>query len=143
MKKLENWLPVLAILLLLLITSSQAHTIDLHLHDTYFILATQTLKIWFCCYLLIITLMYKLIRWKQEFVHKWVIITHLISLVLTALLVVLPNGWLGLADAPERNLEYTNLGRINQAMVVWILLVLMVQLIFLAYFIVQLVTKRA
>jgi heme/copper-type cytochrome/quinol oxidase subunit 1 len=126
----------------LALTCQNPNITDLHLHDTYFILATQSLKIWLCGYLLLVTLMYKVIRWKQGFVHKWMIITHLISLALAVLLLVLPGGWLGLADVPERYIDYASLGRSNQLMVVWLALVLIVPLIFLAYFIAQLARPR-
>jgi hypothetical protein len=144
MKKIENvlLLPVLVLIVLIFLTGNA--TLDIHLHDTYYIIAYSQLVKWFLYWLVVVFILYTVIRYRHKRVNTVWAVTHIsITIVLIALnwyLVVSP-GFEGSGEGA--NIAY-NMAAFrkwelyNQWSIVTMLAFLLTQIIFLVYFVTRL-----
>ncbi|WP_205513405.1 hypothetical protein [Longitalea arenae] len=145
MKKFENFLIVLVLVLLFFSASKHSDvSIDIHLHDTFYVINSAYVTGWFALWLLIVFFLFKLIRRRRQYINPLFTITY------NALTLLFFGGflWLGLYNAPANGVGFTNAeidGLIfrNQMRVVFAWCLLAVQVIFLLYFAVQLLKKPA
>jgi heme/copper-type cytochrome/quinol oxidase subunit 1 len=117
-------------------------TLDLHFHDTYYVISFGWLKKWVGVWLLPAFVMYKLTRWKQGMVHTWIVIIQVVSVAFLLAVFQVPEKWMGMPHRPERYFDYS--GSINDFTVLAALfaLVCIGQVTFLFYFVIQLVKPR-
>ena len=83
MKKIENFLflPVLVLVFYSMSKYSDA-PIDVHFNDTYYMIPTAPLTGWLAVWLLLVFLLFKVIRRRQQSVHKKFAIVYLTGTVL-------------------------------------------------------------
>jgi hypothetical protein len=143
MKKIENILfwPVL-VLLFFSASKYGATSTDIHFHDTYYIVANSYVAGTFAVWLLLIIILLKLIRRRHQAVNKIFVLTYI---TLTLLLL---GGFLGLefvsGGSAAGNFTTADLDALmfrNQLRVVCAWCFLLVQVIFLGYFLYQLIKK--
>jgi hypothetical protein len=139
MKKIENWL-ILPVLVLYCWSFANPGTLDLHLHDTYFVIAGVSLWRYFAGFLLIIFGLYKTIRNRHQTINPVFAVPHiLITMVLIGFLVI-P------FTTEKRYIDYSNWTS-YQSKLQWeaiaVISYLLTQFIFLIYFIIQLIKKPA
>jgi hypothetical protein len=138
MKKIENWLLLPVLVLFCWSLVAYHYTLDIHLHDTYFILeGASTMRI-LAGYLLIMYGLYKTIRNRHQTINRIFAVSHiLISLFFTGLL-LLP------FTREVRYIDYSNWNsyqsKLNMGAIA-IIFYLLTQVIFLIYFIAQLIKK--
>ena len=143
MKKVENLLLLPIVVLFVLSLLAGNSTLDIHLHDTYYVINNYNLAKWFTWWLVVMFILYKLIRRKQGRVdERWAVPHIAVTVVLIALMwfpAVMDNG-----PMPRRYLDYGN--DMLQQMITWYRIIFigglvfaLVQLAFLVYFIIQLI----
>ena len=140
MKKIENVLLLPALVLLVLIFVQGRSTVDIHLHDTYYVIANTSLAKWFLYWLVVQFILYTLIRRRHKQVNtKWVI-THLsITLLLIGLIWFLANS---MSKAPRYYASYTEewekWNLYNKMIVIALVAFLVSQIVLLVYFVTRL-----
>jgi hypothetical protein len=143
MKKIENILfwPVL-ILLFFSASKYGAASTDIYLHDAYYIVANSYVAGTFALWLLLVIFLLKLIRRRHQAVNKKFVLTYITFTLL------LLGGFLGLefvsGGSAAGNFTTADLDALmfrNQLRVLCAWCFLLVQVIFLTYFIIQIVKK--
>jgi uncharacterized membrane protein len=142
MKKIENWL-LWAILILIFCSISKYGdtTTDVHFSDTYYVINNSFITGWFLAWLLIVFFLFKLIRRRHQFVNRKFAAAYI---VLTVLLFTVSwgSGFLGggspagYSDSQLDKLIFYD--KVREATAAGLLLT---QVIFLVYFVVQLLKK--
>jgi hypothetical protein len=145
MKKFENFLLITVLILLFYSASKYSDTsIDIHYHDTYYLISGAAIGGWFALWLLIVFLLLKIIRRRHHFVHPiFTLIYGVLTLVFLGVIFALtrvggPSNRAGYSAADLDALIFRNQ---MSMLAVWCLLAL--QVIFMIYFIVQLLKKPA
>jgi heme/copper-type cytochrome/quinol oxidase subunit 1 len=138
MKKIENWL-FLPILVLVFYGASKysSNTIDIHFHDTYYVVANGHLIGVSLVWLSIVLILFKIIRRRHQSISIRFAIPYLILTLLIFLVFWLPNG----AETGANGISDTQLNRwllYNQLRISAAFFFLLAQVIFLIYFITQL-----
>jgi hypothetical protein len=143
MKKIENILfwPVL-ILLFFSASKYGSTSTDIHFHDTYYIIPSRVISGGFVVWLLVLIFLFKLIRRRHQVVNNKFV---LIYITLTALSL---GVFLGLefvkGGSAAGNFTYADLDALmlrNKLRILSAWCLLLVQVMFLIYFIVQIVKK--
>jgi hypothetical protein len=126
MKKIENWLlwPIL-ILIFCSISKYGDTATDIHWNDTFYVINNSFITGWFLAWLLIVFFLFKLIRRRHQAINNKFAITFM--------------G--GGSPAGYSDSQIDNLIFYNQVRVVTALGLLVTQVIFLVYFVVQLLKK--
>lgn len=141
MKKIENWL-FLPVLILLFFSASKygGASTDINVSDTYFIIPNAAIAGVFAAWLFLVIFLFKRIRRRHQVVHKKFAIIY-ITLTLLFLGVFLGLGLVagGSAAGNFTNSDLDALIFRNQLRVWCAWCCLLVQVIFLIYFIVQIV----
>jgi hypothetical protein len=143
MKKIENILFIPAVILLFIsISKKNTAVTDIHFHDTYYVVSNAAIAGGFLGWLILVITFLKLIRWRHQsinikFVSPYIILTLVLYLVFS--LANPPQGSTnGISDAQlDRWVLY------HQIRIGAILVFLLIQVIFLVYFIVQLFKRPA
>lgn len=143
MKKTENFL-LLPVLVLLFYGASKysAASIDIHFHDTYYIIASAPIAGWFALWLLIVFALFKWIRHRHQVINQKFFATY-ITLTLLSFGIFLLGG---LMSGPSGEGRFSDseldalIFRDNLRMVAACCFLLF-QIIFLIYFIVQLLKR--
>jgi hypothetical protein len=142
-KKIENWLLLPVLILFSCSFGLVGHTLDFHLHDTYFVFEGVSTFRLLASFLLIIFGLYKTIRNRHQTINRVFAVPHiLISILLTGLL-LMPLA------AKQQYIDYTQLDYSdwNSYRYQWQLPVmaglsfLLIQAIFFIFFIAQLLKK--
>jgi heme/copper-type cytochrome/quinol oxidase subunit 1 len=134
MKKIENILLPPILVLLVLIFVKRTTTIDIHLHDTYYVIAHASLAKWFLYWLVVQFFLYTLIRRRHKQVNtKWAI-THIsITILLIGLIWFLADS---MSKAPRYYATYAVKWNLyNQMIVIAVVAFLLSQIVFLVYFV--------
>lgn len=106
--RIENLLlvaPLLSLLLSKIYFSNSA--LDIHLHDTYFVIDGVFIKLLFFLYTSLLYVLYLSLRLRRIKINFWVVIQHVIGTCLAILLIDLPVHYEGLAGIPRRYYDYT------------------------------------
>lgn len=112
-------------------------TIDLHLHDTYFIIGISFAWLMTGCYFLFLWIVYQLASRRKRNVqiltkaHVWITLA-----VLTVFLIPSSNG-------PRKYLDFSTFQEQNRMMGLAIILFLLAQLLFLVNIVIALFRKKA
>lgn len=145
MKKIENWL-ILPVLILLFFSASKygGASTDINVSDTYFIIPNAAIAGGFAVWLLLVIFLFKQIRRRHQVVHKKF---AFIYITLTLLFFGIFLG-LGLVSGGSAAGNYTSsdldaLIFRNQLRVWCAWCCLLVQVIFLIYFIIQIVKSAS
>jgi hypothetical protein len=142
MKKIENFLfwPVLVLVFCSISKYGDTPT-DVHWNDTFFVIKNSIITGCFLAWLIIVIMLFKLIRRRHQQVNTKFAITYI---VLTLLLfgVSWASGFLGGGSpAGYSDSQLDTLIFYNQVRIITALGLLVVQVIFLVYFVVQLLKK--
>lgn len=143
MKKMENWLLVPAFLLL--VSFFFLHrTIDVHIHDTYYVITGSFVAQWAAYWVLLLFLLYKLLRKRHDTVNGKLFRLH-VTTTFIPLFFILFLGYITNSKTAQY-LDYSNWQQLEprfQASTAMILtlLFLLSQVTFLLYFIIQLLKK--
>lgn len=143
MKKIENFLflPVLVLVFYSMSKYSDA-SIDINFHDTYYIIASAPVAGWFAVWLLIVILLFKLIRRRHHSVNQKIAITFITGTLLFFAIFLIgglvggPSGEGRFSDTELDTLIFKGQLRIVAA---WCFLVM--QVMFVVYFVVQLLKR--
>jgi hypothetical protein len=144
MKNIENWLLLPVGILFICSFGLTGHTLDFHLHDTYFVFeGVSTLRL-VAAFLLIIFGLYKTIRYRHQTINRAFAVPHIFFSTALAGLLLMP------LFSTRQYIDYTILDYSNwnsyqdqwQLSVLAGVLFLFIQVIFFLYFIVQLLKKR-
>jgi hypothetical protein len=142
MKKIENFLfwPVL-VLIFCSISKFGDKPTDIHWSDTYVVVKNAYITGCFLAWLLIVIMLFKLIRRRHQHVHTKFAITYIV-LTLLFFSVSWVSGFLGGGSpAGYSDSQLDKLIFYDQLRVVTALCFLVIQLIFLGYFVIQLLKK--
>jgi heme/copper-type cytochrome/quinol oxidase subunit 1 len=140
MKKIENVLilPILVLLVLMFLPGTS--TIDVHLHDTYYVIAFGHLIKWFLYWLVVVFILYTIIRYRHKRVNtRWAISHIVISFLLIGLV-----GFLAYAiyNKPRDYVSYVEewgKWRLYNQMIGFAMLAFLInQIVFLIYFVTRL-----
>ncbi len=143
MKKIENLLLLPVAVLFFWSLGVKKSTLDIHLHDTYYVLeGASTLRILGGA-LLILLGMYKTIRSRHLSINQAFAVTHIsvTSIILVVFFLLLP-----FANDVGNYLDYSNWNSYQNKMrweVIAIISFLFIQAVFFLYFIFQMVKKPA
>lgn len=145
MKKFENFLIVAVLIILFYSASKYSDTsIDIHFHDTFYVISGAFVGGWFTVWLLIVFLLFKLIRRRHRYIHPLFTITYTtLTVLFFGVFLVLglpgaPSSAAGYSNADLDALIFRNHMRVVPA---WCLVA--VQVIFLIFFVVQRLKKPA
>jgi membrane protease YdiL (CAAX protease family) len=143
MKKIENILFIPAVILLFLsISKKNTAVTDIHFSDTYYVVSNAAIAGGFLGWLILVIIFLKLIRWRHQsinikFASPYIILTLVLYLVFT--LASPPQaGTGGMSDAQLDQWIFYN--RLREVTAVAFILI---QVIFLIYFITQLFKRPA
>jgi len=143
----ENWLLMPVIILYIWSFGLTGYTLDLHLHDTYFIVdGVSTFRILAGCLLLIFGL-YKTIRNRHQTINQAFAVPHIFITILLTGFLLIPFA-IKFQDSASKvqYIDYSH-WRSYESNAKWALMAvfsfLLSQIIFLIYFVVQLVRKPA
>lgn len=142
MKKIENWLlwPIL-VLIFCSISKYGDTTTDIQLNDTYYVINNNIITGWFLVWLLIVFFLFKLIRRRHHTVNTKFAVAYI---VLTVLFfgVSWGSGFFGGGSpAGYSDSQLDKLIFYDKLRTQTILGLVLIQVIFLVYFIVQLLKK--
>jgi len=139
MRKIENWLLLPAFILLFRSIIEPLQSFDIHLHDTYFVFDGVSLLRFPAYALLIIFGMYKTVRHRHENIDPVFALPHIVITILLTGVLLFPS------TTGKRYVDFTNWSTIGfmQWNVLSFVAYLLVQVIFLGYFVVQLIRKPA
>ena len=149
MKKIENLLLLLPLLLIVVGEIFIANsTIDIHLHDTYYVVSPIPMALRFTGWLIILFILYKVIRKRHGSINnKWAIPHILISTIFIGIILFsylfnpVPRRFL--SNSPETVMQVaTAYQRYNQLLIVSSIIFLSAQVIFLLYFITMMIKPR-
>jgi hypothetical protein len=142
MKKTENWLLwVILVLIFCSISKYGDTTTDIHFNDTYYVINNNLITGWFLAWLLIVFFLFRLIRRRHQMVHNKFAITYI---VLTVLFFTISwaSGFIGGGSpAGYSDSQLDKLIFYDKVRGVTAIGLLATQVIFLVYFIVQLLKK--
>jgi len=141
MKKIENllFLPVLA-LCFYGASKYSSTTLDIHLYDTYYVVAIAPLTGWALAWLLGVILLFKVIRRRHQSINIKFAIPYIALTLVLFLVLWLPSG----AETGDNGISDEQLSRwllYNQLRVAATTLFALAQVTFLIYFIVQLMKR--
>jgi heme/copper-type cytochrome/quinol oxidase subunit 1 len=142
MKKIENLLfwPVL-VLIFCSISKYGNTTTDVHLHDTYYVIANSYITGWFLAWLLVVFFLFRVIRRRHNYINTKFAITYLL---LTVVLFTISwgSGFVGGGSpAGYSDSQLDKLIFYDKVRSVTAGGLLVTQVIFLVYFVVQLLKK--
>jgi hypothetical protein len=147
MKKIENLLLLTAVVVLCWPRIGSC-TYDLHLHDTYFVIAFP--KFFFAELLLVLFLFYTIIRKRHRSVNRLMAATHVFITVLFIASVLYAYMTVQNLNRSAGYLDYSNWQNIrtenwfrNLILLIFIIVFLIIQIIFFLYFIIRLVQQPA
>jgi hypothetical protein len=142
MKKIENWLfwPIL-ILIFCSISKYGDTATDIHWNDTFYVINNSFITGWFLAWLLIVFFLFKLIRRRHQAINNKFAITYIVLTVLFFSISWLSGFMGGGSPAGYSDSQIDKLIFYNQVRVVTALGLLVTQVIFLVYFVVQLLKK--
>jgi cytochrome c oxidase subunit I len=142
----ENWLLIIPLILLgIKKIFFSATVIDLHFHDTYFIVSGLHISIGILIILLVPYLCHTLLRLQHKR-HKAVLATHVVSTILLVLFLYIPVQQN--ADAPQRYYDFSSwessqqFGGLSYYLTIAVLAFISIQLVFILYTITRLVIKN-
>jgi len=136
MKKIENWLIIPALLLFFYWISNYGKTsINIHWHDTYYVLDNKALSGRFLIWLTIVFIFFKIIRARHGSINRKFAVTYIVLTLLLFIIFSLP------VELDGRNLEKWSL--FNQVRIIVGAIFLLAQVMFLIYYFVQLIKKPA
>ena len=93
MKKIENWLVWPALVLLFFAASKYSRsTTDIHVHDTYYVVANSPIAVWSILWLGIVFFLFKAIRRRHLSINKKFAIPYYLLTLLIFLVFWLPTG---------------------------------------------------
>lgn len=142
MKKIENFLfwPVLVLVFCSISKYGDMPT-DVHWKDTFFVIKNSIITGCFLAWLIVVIMLFKLIRRRHQSVHTRFAVTYI---VLTLLLFSVSwlSGFLGGGSpAGYSDSQLDKLIFYNQVRIITAACLLAVQVVFLVYFVVQLLKK--
>ena len=142
MKKIENWLiwPIV-VLVFCSISKYGDTTTDVHFSDTYYVIKNSFITGWFLAWLLIVFFLFKLVRRRHQFVNAKFAATYIL---LTVLLFAVSWGsgfFGGGSPAGYSDSQLDKLIFYDKVREVTAFCLLLTQVIFLGYFVVQLLKK--
>jgi hypothetical protein len=142
MKKIENWLlwPVL-ILVFYGMSKYSNSTFDIHFHDTYYLVSNATIAGFVALWLAIVIIFLKLIRHRHQVVNVKFTLVYMVVTLLLFCISWLSGYFTGSVPSGYSDFQLNKWVFFNQLRVVAALSFLLVQVIFVAYFVVQLVKK--
>ena len=138
MQKVENSL-LLAVLFLFVWSLTVTGSMDLHLHDTYFVIAGVSALRFLAGFFLILFGLYKTIRHRHDVINLFIAVPHIL---LTFILI----GSLLASFGEKRNyVEFSTWQAEGKLLwcAVGLMSFLLIQVIFLIYFLVQIIKKPA
>lgn len=112
------------------------NTIDIQLHDTYFVIASIHIGVLFSIYLGVIGIIYWLIRKKK--LADWMTVIHVVITISTFALIIIT----GLIFQKVIEGDFETFRTVNQILLVVILIALLSQLIFLTNLIFGLIRNK-
>lgn len=112
------------------------NTIDIQLHDTYFVIASIHIGVLFSIYLGVIGIIYWLIRKKKLF--DWMTLIHVVITISTFALIIIT----GLIFQKVIEGDFETFRTVNQILFVVILIALLSQLVFLTNLIFGLIRNK-
>ena len=141
MKKIENILFVPAVILLFYsISKHNTAVTDIHFSDTFFVVENRTITGWFLAWLILVIIFFKIIRYRHYYISKRFAAPYIILTPVLFLFFCLPLGShsyvSGMSD--EQLSEWIFF---NQVKMVTGYSFLLIQVIFLIYFITQLIKR--
>jgi hypothetical protein len=138
MRTIENWLLLPVLVLYIWSLNLIDDSLDIHLHDTYYVLEGVSFTRVLAGFLLLIFGLYKIIRYRHQFINRVFALPHILLSVLLTAFLLYP------VTAKPRDLDYNNwlvYQKYGQRSAVAGLLFVLIQVIFLVYFVVQLLKK--
>lgn len=140
MRKIENWL-LLPVLILFVASFFVTSTLDVHLHDTYFVIAGLSLLRFLAGLLLILFGLYKTIRNRHQKISYAFAVPHILITVFLTGLFVIPSAIVP-SVLERKYLDYSNWNTFqslyNRESII-IISYFLVQVIFGIYFFIQMV----
>lgn len=137
MKKIENWL-LFPVLVLFCWSFANPGTLDFHIHDTYFVIAGVSVWRYFAAFLLIVFGLYKTIRNRHQTINRVFAVSHILITILLTGFMVIP------FTSEPKYIDYSN-WKSYQSKLQWdaiaVITYLLTQVIFLIYFIIQMVKR--
>lgn len=142
MKKTENWL-LLPILVLIFCSISKYGdtTTDIQLSDTYYVINNNIITGWFLAWLLIVFFLFKLIRRRHQFVHTKFAAAYIILTVLFFGISWGSGFFGGGSPAGYSDSQLDKLIFYDRVREVTAFGLLLMQVIFVVYFVIQLIKK--
>jgi heme/copper-type cytochrome/quinol oxidase subunit 1 len=135
MQKVENSL-ILPVLFLYVWSLTVSESLDFHLHDTYFVVAGFSAMRMLASFFLILFGLYKTIRHRHDVINLFIAVPHIL---LTSILI----GCLLAPLEGERNyIDYNSWNSVPWD-AIGLLTFLLIQVIFVIYFIIEVVKKPA
>ena len=145
MRKIENLLLLTAVVVLCW-PHIDGYTYDLHLHDTYFVIAFP--KFFFAEFLMVLFLFYKLIRKRHGSVNRLMAVAHVFITLLFMLGALYLFVTVQTLNMSKGYLDYSNWQNIRDEnrfrdlmLLVFVVVFLIIQVIFFLYFIIRLVEQ--
>jgi hypothetical protein len=146
MKKVEHLLLVPIVILMFVALYVHDTTLDIHVHDTYFVLDLAWIAKMFMYWLAFVFVLYKVMRRRHKYVNRWWVISHI---GFTLLIMAMLWYYVFLFGAPSNVERYyfpaANVPVLlekwsfyNTIIIIILLTFLLIQLVFLAYFITRL-----
>jgi hypothetical protein len=142
MKRIENWLlwPIL-ILIFCSISKYGDTATDIHWNDTFYVINNSFITGWFLAWLLIVFFLFKLIRRRHQAINNKFAILYIVLTVLFFSISWASGFMGGGSPAGYSDSQVDKLILYNKVRIVTALGLLVTQVIFLVYFVVQLLKK--
>jgi len=139
----ENILLILLIIVFFtskIIVSNSA--LDIHLHDTYFVISNIYMAVFFLPYLIFIYFSYRFIRRKNKSINVFISLFQIAGLSLFCLLLFLPLNFMDSIGKPTRYYDFNTWNSLkefsfyNEWVMITIFIIVISQLLFFIYFLI-------
>jgi hypothetical protein len=144
MKKIENLLLLPFLFTLYGINRVSANLLSIHFHDSYFVTNPAGVCTWFLCYVIVLFVLYKVVRTRQQAVNTVWAAAHI---AITFLLIVMVWWAFEYSDMPLNGFslskpdDFAAWAGYNRVLIASALIFSLVQVVFWIWFVVQMVRK--